>query len=422
MKKMFCKIGILFTLILSFLFSFFSSSSVSDSSNYETIETNVDIAETLREENKIYFTLKDDLEVKSITYEYTTYVEDVLFGRLIKGTTDFDKINDYKYSFDVADDVEGVKIHLVEWLHDEIGYIDDRTTGNNYVGNVNADLREHYVFISADLYTKENYNSYADGLGLKGMYTVTNRLYFNFEDLDVDSVTEVDVKYKQYTHVVEPKYLFWSKSYNTEVIDKTYTASIYNNEDYDFWKTLLISISGGVGMTNEYIEIGKSDRDGYQWFVSLPDTSYQKITYNNYRKDVISSVQIFEISYIDDGVFYEDVDVVQDPTEFVKYEEGDNVPLWLEILLAILNWLLEYYWIILLIIVVLIVIALMNFILRVFRFDKNSREIRKLKKQLKKQRKVDKVERLQSQLNNNYISSSKPKNKKVIRYVKNGKH
>lgn len=422
MKKMFCKIGILFTLILSFLFSFFSSSSVSANSNYETIETNVDITETSREENTIYFTLKDDLEVKSITYEYTIYVEDVLFGRLIKGTTDFDKINEYKYSFDVADDVEGVKIHLVEWLHDEIGYIDDGTTGNNYVGNVNADLREHYVFISADLYTKETYNHYAANLGMRGMYTVTNRLYFNFEDLDVDSVTEVDVKYKQYTHVVEPKYLFWSKSHNTEVVDKTYTASIYNNEDYDFWKTLLISISGGVGMTNEYIEIGKSDRDGYQWFISLPHTSYKKISYNSYRKDVISSVQIFEISYIDDGEFYEDVDVVQDPTEFVKYEEGDNVPLWLEILLAILNWLLEYYWVILLIIVGIIAIVLINAILKVFRLDRHSREIRNLKRMIKKQRKVDEVERLQSQLNNDYISLNKPKNKKVNRYVKNGKH
>lgn len=421
MKKILLKVGILFTLVLSFLFSFFSSNIVG-ASNYETIETNVDITEISREENTIYFTLKDDLEVKSLTYEYTTYVEDVLFGRLIKSTTDFDKINEYKYSFDVADDVVGVKIHLIEWLHDEIGYIDDGTIGNNYVGNVNADLREHYVFISADLYTKENYNSYANGLGLKGMYTVTNRLYFNFEDLDVDSVTEVDVKYKQYTHVVEPKYLFWSKSYNTEVIDKTYTASIYNNEDYDFWKTLLISISGGVGMTNEYIEIGKSDRDGYQWFISLPDTSYKKTTYNSYRKDVISSVQIFEISYIDDGVFYEDVDVVQDPTEFVKYQEGDNVPWWILLFITILNWLLEYYWVILIGIVVVIVFSIINGILKIFRLDRNSREIRKLKRVLKKQRKVQKLERLQSQLDNNYISSSKPKNKRVARYVKNGKH
>jgi len=343
MKKIFSKLGILMTLIFSFLLSFFPNSKVSAANSPEIYTTYVDIVSTTRSGDTITFVTKDKLkEVLSITYEYTYYVNDVLTGYLAYRTEEFKKVNDSTYSFDVESNVIGVKIHTVRYVvADKDGiWTDDQTTGNNYIGDVNAKYRKHFVEIE-DIHLEVTNGHTVHLTTTYSIQTIFNRVYFNFKDLDVEKVTAASVDYHYYEHHVRPSINIFNgfkKETNTAHENRTYNATVDNNKEYDYslgQSVLMCAVHADCDGKYKRIEIDVSDKEEYDWYIQLPDTAYESHGINNSTRQVIDNAQIVKISYWDDGTFYKDVTTLSPNTGWIEYEETEKpeIPTWLIILM-----------------------------------------------------------------------------------------
>lgn len=329
MKKVINIFILTLTLLCSF-FSFSPSAKVKGlEDNVEEYKTYVTISSFIKEDNKIIFKTANKLSVIDITYEYTYYKNNTLVGGLAQESSEFSKIDDYTYSFEVSDNIVGIKLHKVKYVvEDKNGiWTNDPVIGTTTsVGEIEPEYREHVLIKDGTLFT-DKIGSYR--LSTTDFVTYSNKLYFNFEELIVEQVTKATVNYHYYVAVEEPSWLFFTKSYNAGDENRTYEADVNNNVEEEYsavQATLACAVFADCDGKYSRIEIEESDRDGYQWYVRLPDTTYTHVTYNSNRREVIDNAYAVKISYWDNETYYEDVNVLMDPSGWVEYEEGDNTP------------------------------------------------------------------------------------------------
>ena len=141
---------IMFVTVLSF--SFFNilstTSNVSASSVEGTKQVYVELSEMYRDDNEIHFSLKEDLVLKEITYEYTHVVDGIVESDLV--FIEPKKKDTQSYYFSITSDTIGVKIWKVKYQEAENWYRNKYTTGTNQVGDLTSVRKKNYITVTAD--------------------------------------------------------------------------------------------------------------------------------------------------------------------------------------------------------------------------------------------------------------------------------
>lgn len=349
MKKLIRTLSITLALICSFFF--ISTTNISAEEEKDVYQTYAEIIKISRNNNTISFTTKDNYNIIDITYEYTYYKNETLVGYLEQESTNFSKFLSNVYKFDVSDNVVGVKIWKIKYQIDN-HYNEDLTTGKTSIGDVEATYREHVILQEGKLITNKLSRSCLYSIGINHTPCIANyveifenKLYFNFENLEVEQVTKATVDYQFYKHIEKPSFGVFTKSYNTERENRTYEADVDNNviQDYSAAQSVLAcAVFRNCTGKYEKIQIDKSDIEGYQWYVRLPDTKYDFVIYNNNTREVIDRAYIVKISYWDNESYYEDVKVVQGASDWVEWKNKDTTPKGLNILKKIMKWVIEH--------------------------------------------------------------------------------
>ena len=444
MGKIFKKITIIFTLIFSFLISIIPNTNVvSAGYSSEVVYEKVAINDVSVNGNTIRVKLAEELDVLAFTYEYAYLdVEGVKVSQLAT-CSEIKKLSDVDFSFfnNSGKELIGVKIWKVQYSETETYRPDYMSSGNNEwskVGTTGIDGSQRLKTLQVTK-NKLTYNNMEfDDYGLDDFFKFsgyskdyTGILFFSLDNEEqnviMESIYRIEVRLVTY----ENTWSWWGASQKVDQNRTTHEVEIY--EDYT---TSTNRVNGVVVEDTPMVGAGLNS-DGYDWYVlfnnQLKDKDGNVIdlsaeaSFSGFKgsQTYLDEVAIMNLTYVYDGEFF-DVEVLDFGTGITVYhyekEWYDKVWDWFNNLFGFFARNIKIIAWITIGVVVLIVIGFINKILELLHLDKKSREIRKMKKILKKQRKVDEVERLQGQLNNSYISSSKLKNKKVARYVKNGKH
>ena len=134
MKTIFAKIGILMTLIFSFLFSSFNSVFINASYVEEEKEYNqVALTDVVYSNNAITIKLKEMKEVVAITYEYAYLNEDNVKVSELGIAKNITTSNNITYTFlnETSEELIGVKIWKVQFKETDLYFPDWMTAGDN---------------------------------------------------------------------------------------------------------------------------------------------------------------------------------------------------------------------------------------------------------------------------------------------------
>lgn len=317
MKKVFSKIGLLMILVFSFLISFFQPISIKAVDDFLNVQTYVNVSDINRNDNLITVKLQEEYEIIDFTYEYTYYLNDILVSELIKNSTEFNLIAKDTFTFSVNESVKGVKLWKIKYLTENNIWADKQCKGDILqVGNMDSLYKKNYVEIEDGLeLVKTRIGESTDGTYSFIYYK--NVVHFNFKGLVVDEIEKITLDYSQYVHT-EYLWNLFSKDTNYK-----------NVVDYEVEKEDYI-VSGGVTgrildklglMTAKRYKIQKSDVEGYDWAVELPQTYKRMDTAASTRSEtVLQNASVTKISYWSQGEYYEDILVLSPDTGWVKYE------------------------------------------------------------------------------------------------------
>ena len=443
MNRIFKKMGILLTLIFSFLISIFPSNVVNAGYTTEVVYEKVEVKEVNVNGGTIRVKLGEELDVLAFTYEYAYLdIEGVKVSQL-DTCDEIKKLSNVDFSFydSSGKDLLGVKIWKIQFRETETYRPDWMTTGNNEwiktgTTGISGSQRLKTLQVTKNKLSYNNGNF--DDYGLDDFFNIngykkeyTGILFFSLDNEEqnviIDSIYRIEARIVTY----ENTWKWWGASQKTNQNRTTHDVQIY--EEYT---TETIRVNGVVVEDTPMIGAGLND-DGYDWYLLFnnqlkdkngnvidlsAETSFTGFSGSQTYAD---EVAILNLTYVYDGEFYE-AEVLDFGTGITVYNHQttwyDKVGNWFSNLFGFFSKYQSWLVIGVVGVIVVIILSFINKILELLHLDRNSRQIRKLKKIVKKQRKVDEVERLQSQLNNNYISYGKPKNKKVARYVKNGKY
>lgn len=434
MNKIISKTGIVLALIFSFLLSLFTSATTSmNVAAAETIQETVDLVSTKREGNTITFTTKLAYDVDSITYQIVYYVGDVKYADLVSDA-EVNKINDFNYSFEVSDGIIGVKICKIKYFVSSNYFKNKLTTGNNFVGDIDALYKKNYVEVTTD--KLEVLGGLGDDLASISQITSdkTYIFYFNL-DTEIERIIDLSLEYS----IKYEKETWWglggSTSTESYEVKLDHTQQVIDYEkagDYVInWFENYNGEDKAVEIFNQYEYakntfkrdvLGENTNDnGYDWYVQplldleLEDKNY--IFGSGYKRQDLQEVAVVKMSYYSQGEYFEDIPVLDEDTGWIKYEPGDYSPSWWR---KIIDWIKTN---------VTIVSIVIGFILLVIAFkiiniplswiglgmDKTSRLERKLDKQYKRQLKTAKQTAALSKLESKEEKKIKKKEKKIRR-------
>ncbi len=361
-KTFISKLGIMFAMIFSFLLSIIPGSSVKALEDGETYQTYVDLNKTTRNGSIISFETKDTYNVSAVTYEYTFLINDVLVSKLVQREEKFNKIDSKTYSIDLSaieETVEGVKIQKIKYTLDDKSWVDKRTVGNNYIGNMESKYKYNYVEISNTELVTTYINSTSSGSW--NYINYQNKLYFKFADLVPEDITKMTVDYDTYTN---KNTWFGAKSENTDRKNVTYevTKEDYNKQ-YGDHATIFDDL---FGKFEKVYAIQKSDNEKYDWSVLLPETTFSSDKFGATKyTEVIENACVIKMSYLTEGTYYEDIPVLSDDSGWIYYKEYDKpkdlLDRIIEAIKRFLNWLSNNMWLpisIILIIALAVLISL----------------------------------------------------------------
>ena len=194
MKKILKKISLMLIVLCS-LFTIFvcENNNVFALEDSEVIQERIELDSIQRQENKIIFKTKDKMIIENITYEISYLNNGEKYGQLIQDAN-VSKIDDYTYSFDISDEIIGVKIWKIRKFVSE-GYFKNKfTSGNNVVGDMESIYKKNYVEVTTD---KLEYKTTCDAVNLFGSIFKSNEecatiyvFYFNL-DTQVDEIIDI---------------------------------------------------------------------------------------------------------------------------------------------------------------------------------------------------------------------------------------
>lgn len=351
MKTIFTKMGILMTLIFSFLFSLIVPSDVSALNPGDIYVQNATISNIALTNHILSFDVenKSDVEVEAVadfTYKYTYWVEDTLVGELKQADDSFTR-DGSKFVIQLDEKVVGVTIYKVRFKT-STSFITLDTNGTNSVGDCENTIKLNWVQLDKGEILSTNSEKVYAGQDVYVEY-IYNAFYFNFTDLVVDDVIDVDLRYYFYTNTYE-KYKLWfitfsEKSYNSDKeeikYDVSQTDSVYQGWEDENFITQLKCLYGNCSDTYKKYAIESSDRENYQWKINLPTTVKRSSEGGGstwIQTEIIEQADITTISYIIDGKEFIDIPVYQESSGFVympEYDRGFSIPWWIWLILGV---------------------------------------------------------------------------------------
>lgn len=349
-KALLKKIGIMLALIFSFLLSIIPGNNVmaASTSDGEVIKETIKILETTRSNNVITFTLGERLNLKSITYQFTYVGADgIKYGELVNDGI-VSKVDDYRYSFNVSNEVLGVKIWKIKYNVTDDYQKNKMTTGNNAVGDYNTYYKKNYVEVLSD--KLESINRCYDNVDFfTDICQKTYVFYFNL-DTEIDSILKLSLEYSIRKHDKQ----WWggkeTNSVESYEVELDPTKKVIDYEDPSF-QTYLSSNGGffqklaelskmGDGLSEDEVfdflygdysrpVLGANQKsNGYDWYVQplinqeLIDKKYP--LGSGEREEVLQEVALIKMSYISHGEYFEDVPVLDEDTGWVKYKSEEK--------------------------------------------------------------------------------------------------
>ena len=336
---------IMFVTVLSFSFFNILSSAfdVSASSIQGTTQVYVELSEMYRDDNEIHFTLKDNLPLKEITYEYTHVVNGIVESDLV--SIEPKKEDTQSYYFDITSETIGVKIWKVKYREAENYYRNKYTTGINQVGDITSVKKKNYITVTADKLVAYEYNS-KEAIELPwylwstyGIAIQAGDYLFNKEksasytwyfsvDKEMDQIIDVDMEYAtfEYTEafwgLIESKHDYQTHNVTiqeeTEVFDYEKFVKVSNEECGGLLEAECNKILKEKG--EDYFvrkAIGQSTIEGYDWYVQI--TLDDLLEGNNVlwgayeNKEYLQEVALLRISYYFEGEYF-NVNVLDEDT------------------------------------------------------------------------------------------------------------
>lgn len=336
---------IIFVTVLSFSFFNILSNTlnVSASSVESTTRVYVELSEMYRDDNEIHFTLKENLPLKEITYEYTHVVNGVIESDLV--SIEPKKKDTQSYYFSITSDTIGVKIWKVKYKETENYYRNKYTTGTNQVGDISSVKKKNYITVTADKLVAYEYNSkeaielpwylwnpYAFAIQA-GDYlfnkekSASYTWYFSI-DREMDQIIDVDMEYAtfEYTEalwgLIESKHDYHTHNVTiqeeTEVFDYEKFVKVSNEECSGLLESECnkkIKEKGENYFTRK--AIGKSTLEGYDWYVQITLDDLLKennLLWGAYEnKEYLQEVTLLRISYYFEGEYF-NVNVLDEDT------------------------------------------------------------------------------------------------------------
>lgn len=336
---------IMFVTVLSFSFFNILSTTfnVSASSVEGTTQVYVELSEMYRDDNEIHFTLKENLPLKEITYEYTHVVDGVIESDLV--SIEPKKKDTQSYYFSITSDTIGVKIWKIKYREAENYYRNKYTTGTNQVGDISSVKKKNYITVTADKLVAYEYNS-KEAIELPwylwstyGIAIQAGDYLFNKEksasytwyfsvDKEMDQIIDVDMEYAtfEYTEalwgLIESKHDYQTHNVTiqeeTEVFDYEKFVKVSNEECSGLLEAECNKILKEKG--EDYFvrkAIGQSTIDGYDWYVQI--TLDDLLEGNNLlwgayeNKEYLQEVALLRISYYFEGEYF-NVNVLDEDT------------------------------------------------------------------------------------------------------------
>lgn len=422
-KYLYKKITILFTLIFSFLFCLIPASKVSAATT--TNQDYVKLTSITREDNLIKFTTDSVYTVDSITYEITHYgTATEIYADLVTDA-EVNKINDYMYSFEVSDEVIGVKIWKLKYQVSTDYFKNKMTTGKNTIGNVDAVHRKNYVEVTTDLLWSSNGEGCEAGFFENKTCRKYYVFYFNL-DTEIDWIVNLSMEYSIQT--VEKSSWFSKETTNTKSyeIKLDHTTDVYDIEKGNKYLIDYMTTHDNISFEQwvnqmDYVYAtyrrqvlgANTNENGYDWYVQplIEQELTEEEYFANwgYKREYLQEVAIVKMSYYSNGQYFEDIPVQDEDTGWIEYSPDSNT------FFDKIDWLNT----ILTIVAIIVVLIIINFLLHAFKLDKESREKRRFKKEMRELRE-EQIRILKDQ-NNSYYSNMKNSNSKyndIKRYKK----
>lgn len=252
-------------------------------------------------------------DVDYITYEYTYYMDDVLYSELdrVKASAEANTIDNsnYQYSFNLDSKTLSFRVWNLVLSSEEIVYPEETLEYNfsEETSISNVQLRLKTIFIDDDMLIKKFLTS--DIIGSHYEFI----LNFNVEDvlgetIPIDSIYSLSVKYDLLSNT-------WGIFNSSKEVKKEIFAT-EEGDILDVWPDYYASIKmDAIDWRNNITE---SDYSGFDWAVSI-------CTVDQVWKEekTLDQTQVLTISYYYNGVFYEDSIVEHDPIDTEEIiEEG----------------------------------------------------------------------------------------------------
>ena len=258
--------------------------------------------------SQVIFTV-DNQDLEKVVIEYTFTVGDILMSRLEEFyVMTFSTNQDTKtYKVNVPEEALSVKIWRVINSDDQImsltGTLEWDNSDNDKISDVETRLKT--IYIDNDLITRE---SNLTGVGTVLQSAWTFRMHFNLDDalgetIPVDHIYSLKVSYDVIRTTMGIK--------TTTSITKDIQENVTTRTQYwpFFYPSTIIN------------NIRESIDDDYDWMVNLGTYTDVDGPITSFLSDVtIDQTTVLAISYVYNGVFYEDQEVQDEP-----YDSDDIV-------------------------------------------------------------------------------------------------
>lgn len=379
MKTIFAKMGILMTLIFSFLFSSFGGNFVyaSSSVNQETIYNKVALTEVVYANNAITVKLKEKRNVVAFTYEYAYINADGVKVSELATAKDIGTTNNVSYTFlnTTGEDLVGIKVWKVQFKETDTYFPDWMSEGSNSwsaegTTGIDGAIRLKLLQVTKNQLkydiTNEckEFDKAWDVVWNDDICEGALTLYFSFDNEEqniiIDSIYELKATATYYDLVTTYKWALPSKIDSVEKTNQKNVELHLKSENKASFTTI-----EGIVVENMPI-IGESKNPDYDWYAIFETAEGIQLGLEVEREGFLGArrvdiehkldeVAIFWIKYIYDGEFYES-EVLDFGTGIHVYTvvEDEN---WFDKLIDAIDWLIANWWKVLIGIVVAIILV-----------------------------------------------------------------